>query len=734
MNRWKKLAIISSLCLLPSISGLAYEQKAIYEKPDGSNIGARTTFGYKDDSMFKVNTKPGFVTDIQLREGEELTYVAGGDTKSWLIDKAKVGSVQHVYIKPLEPGKHTNIIINTDMHTYRLDVWSSMDAFDPLITFAFMGDRKVTQPNLGTENFLPPTDKRLNKDYTIKAKKMEKYSELIPSSIMDDGQRTYIRIPDTNKYDMPVLYMVNPWDKKQTLVNYRVQGGYFVVDAVMAHGRLFYHQKFKVDFYNNAKQHSMSEQEKINNRRDSDTVRMSEWGMNRSEPVYADDVQMNPVEEEVYVAPQEIKPVKKVRPEPVSVAPRSKTAIADMVAREAETGKPSSYKRPEVQGMFEQPIIEVREYGPGQNDGTNVVKYVPPFVDSQDNKEAIKAQMAQEKAQRIAQEKLEAQRRLEQERAIAKANADRLAYEKEQARLMKEREAQMRAQQAEQARLEKARLAEQERIQKAQLAEQARMEKARQAEQARMQAEQEKMRKAQLAEQAKLEKARQAEYQRQQAEQLKAEQLRQAELARQQKEQEKLEKARIAEYNRQQAEQAKAEKLRQEQLQRQQMEQMKAEQARQAQLEKERIANEKRMEKERQAQIHAQEAQMRAQQAEQAKLEKARLAEQERIQKAQLAEQAKMEKARQAEQAKLQAEQAKAQRAQLAQQQVAQRQVVPATPVIDKNFVQQVDNIHGPVQVMLSDGRVVPMREDQFRKLPLESRVQLVAQNRVRRG
>lgn len=712
MNRWKKLAIISSLCLLPSISGFAYEQKAIYEKPDGSNIGARTTFGYKDDSMFKVNTKPGFVTDIQLREGEELTYVAGGDTKSWLIDKAKVGSVQHVYIKPLEPGKHTNIIINTDMHTYRLDVWSSMDAFDPLITFAFMGDRKVTQPNLGTENFLPPTDRKLNKDYTIKAKKMEKYSELIPSSIMDDGQRTYIRIPDTNKYDMPVLYMVNPWDKKQTLVNYRVQGGYFVVDAVMAHGRLFYHQKFKVDFYNNAKQHSMSEQEKINNHRDGDTVHMSEWGMNRSKPVYADDVQVNPVEEEVYVAPQEIKPVKKVNPAPVSVAPRSRTSIADMVAREAETGKPSSYKRPEVQGMFEQPIIEVRGYGPGQNDGTNVVKYVPPFVDSQDNKEAIKAQMAQEKAQRIAQEKLETQRRLEQERAIAKANADRIAYEKEQARLMKEREAQMRAQQAEQARLEKARLAEQ----------------------ARMQAEQEKMRKAQLAEQAKLEKARQAEYQRQQAEQLKAEQLRQAELARQQKEQEKLEKARIAEYNRQQAEQAKAEQLRQEQLQRQQMEQMKAEQARQAQLEKERIANEKRMEKERQAQIRAQEAQMRAQQAEQAKLEKARLAEQERMQKAQLAEQARMEKARQAEQARLQAEQAKAQRAQLVQQQAAQRQVAPATPVIDKNFVQQVDNIHGPVQVMLSDGRVVPMREDQFRKLPLESRVQLVAQNRVRRG
>ena len=731
MNRWKKLAIISSLCLLPSISGLAYEQKAIYEKPDGSNIGARTTFGYKDDSMFKVNTKPGFVTDIQLREGEELTYVAGGDTKSWLIDKAKVGSVQHVYIKPLEPGKHTNIIINTDMHTYRLDVWSSMDAFDPLITFAFMGDRKAQQSNgFATENFLPPVGKQLNKDYTIKAKKMEKYSELIPASIVDDGQRTYIRIPDTNKYDMPVLYMVNPWDGKQTLVNYRVQGGYFVVDAVMAHGRLFYHQKFKVDFYNNAKQHSMSVEEKINNERDVTSRRLSEWRMNDTEPSTNSQSYENPVEDEVYVAPKQInqnfrpqEPVNK--PITVSTAPKNRTAVADMVAKEAETGKKNDYKRPEVEGLFEQPIIEVRGYGPGQSHDSNVVKYVPPFVSETDNRDAIKAQMAQEKAQRVAQEKLEAQRRLEQERAIAQANADRIAREKEQARLIKEREAQMLAQQAEQERiqkariaeqarmqaeqekLQKARLAEQEKLQKAKMAEQARLEKARLAEQARVQAEQEKMRKAQLAEQAKLEKARQAELQRQQAEQLKAEQARQAELARQQKEQEKLEKARIAEYNRQQAEKAKAEQLRQAQLQKQQMEQMKAEQARQAQLEKERIANEKRMEKERQAQIRAQEAQMRAQQAEQARLQ----AEQQKAQQVRLAQQ----------------------QARAAQQQVqTQRQQV--TPTIDKNFVQQVDNIHGPVQVMLSDGRVVPMREDQFRKLPLESRVQLVAQNRVRRG
>lgn len=245
-----KLAAISALCLIPAVPGLANWQKAVYEKQDGASVGARVTFPYKDDSMFRVSTKLGFVTDIQLREGEELTYVAGGDTKSWLIDKAKVGDVQHVYIKPLEPGKHTNIIVNTDMHTYRLDVWSGVDEYDPLITFSFPNEKKKQAFGSGLAR---PIGKFVNRDYEIKAKDREKYEELIPKSIMDDGERTYIRVPDTNRYDMPVLYMVNPWDKKRTLINYRVINGYFVADTVMEHGILLFHQKYGIDFYNRQK-------------------------------------------------------------------------------------------------------------------------------------------------------------------------------------------------------------------------------------------------------------------------------------------------------------------------------------------------------------------------------------------------------------------------------------------------------------------------------------------------
>lgn len=309
MSLMKKVVVVSSLCLLPVSMGFAYDQKAIYEKPDGTNIGAGVTFSYKDDSMFHVNTKPGFVTDIQLRKGEELTYVAGGDTKSFLIDKAMVGDVQHVYIKPLFPDKHTNIIMNTDSHTYRLDVSSSMDNYDPLIRFFFREDsgRNKNQVKSYSSNSLYGNLSSMNRDYEIKAKKMERFGELVPKEIMDDGQRTYIRIPDTNKYDMPVLYMINPWDKKRTLINYRVLNGYFVADIVMERGVLMFHQKYSIEFRNLAK-----DKMKPGTMRYRLASLRKDDGFVGSRPALEEnDVKSwNPVEEKVYTVPEEAIEVK----------------------------------------------------------------------------------------------------------------------------------------------------------------------------------------------------------------------------------------------------------------------------------------------------------------------------------------------------------------------------------------------------------------------------------------
>ena len=232
-----------------SHTGMASEwQKAIYNPSDGSSKGARVTYLYKDDSLFRVNTKLGFVNDIELRPGETVTHIAGGDTKRWLIDKAVVGNVQHVYIKPIEPGIDTNIIINTNQRAYRLYVVAS-DDYDPLVSFTFPDSPSVNRLRV-PEDDMPLHGERVNRNYEIRIKKKADRS-LVPLEIFDDGQQTFIRMSKDNKYDLPVLYSIDPWNKKNiSMVNYRVHGDYFIADGVFPHGRLFYQQKFSIDFFN----------------------------------------------------------------------------------------------------------------------------------------------------------------------------------------------------------------------------------------------------------------------------------------------------------------------------------------------------------------------------------------------------------------------------------------------------------------------------------------------------
>lgn len=241
--------IIAGTVIGMSHIGMAAEwQKPVYVPSDGASKGARVTYEYKDDSLFRVNTKLGFVNDIELKPGEVVTHIAGGDTKRWLIDKAVVGNVQHVYIKPIEPDIDTNIIINTNQRAYRLYVVSS-DDYDPLVSFTFPGEASGSRVRPSEEE---PSlyGKKLNRNYEIRIKKKADRA-LVPLEIFDDGQQTFIRISKENKYDLPVLYSIDPWNKKNvSMVNYRVKGEYFIADGVFPHGRLFYQQKFWIDFVN----------------------------------------------------------------------------------------------------------------------------------------------------------------------------------------------------------------------------------------------------------------------------------------------------------------------------------------------------------------------------------------------------------------------------------------------------------------------------------------------------
>ena len=558
MKKMDKI-LTAGLLLTLMVSSHSYAQKPVYALDDAVKVGSRVTYKYLPDSQFHVNTKMGFVTDIELKPGETITYIAGGDTSRWLIDKAVVANVQHVYIKPIEKDIKTNVIVNTNLHSYRLEV-SSGDNYDPLVTFDF--DDNISNVGSGMSlkelraNRLSVSGKK-NFDYRIKAKKNADVS-LMPAEIFDDGVKTYIRMPDDNKYDLPVIYNIDPWDGKTlSMVNYRRQGDYFVIDRVMEHGRLFYHQKFYIDFYNEAIQKTQTKEYR---QKDTLVGRMREAIREEGDAI-RDDVEM--------IAGRSSNKQNGIR---VYNRESNTPAMDEEVARreqirqqkmqEAELQRQEQLQRERAERLAEQQRLQNEQRAAQEKQMMEARR---------------KEQARLEKEQRLEAERKAEQQRLQNEQRAAQEKQMMEARRKEQARLEKEQ------------RLEAERKAEQQRLQNEQrAAREKQMMEARRKEQARLEKEQrlEAERKAEAARQAEEKKQLLMEQRRVAAEK---ERIRQEEL-RKAEEKKQLEARRA--YEAQIRKQQEAERLRQEELRRQEAKRIAEEQKARAAAEKERLRQE----------------------------------------------------------------------------------------------------------------------------------------------
>lgn len=230
-----------------------YEVKAKYTYDDADISGSQLTFEYLPQSLYEINCKTGHITDIVLKPGENIQYIGAGDTAQWMVDNTVVDGVAHVYVKPKLTDITTNLIINTEYHSYRL-VLTSTDIYHPIVRWDFTKEEaeifeeneRNKYQNIRNTNSKSDVLKKLNFNYKLeKKKKIEDH--FLPVSIYDDGIHTYIKMQQNNKYDLPVIYNVNR-EKVLTLTNYRVRGNLFIIDKVFTHGRIIFTNKASVDF------------------------------------------------------------------------------------------------------------------------------------------------------------------------------------------------------------------------------------------------------------------------------------------------------------------------------------------------------------------------------------------------------------------------------------------------------------------------------------------------------
>lgn len=239
------------------------EQKAFYTTDDAYVSASKLMYDYNEGSVYQVYSELGHVTDIALHSNEKLVGVLAGDTERWSIETAEVANAVHVYVKPKFADISTNFIINTDKRSYRLLLFST-DTYNPVISWDYPEEmyRKLASTdvyqNREEKEFLDIFTEKIGERYVAKtmnysyetkgSKKAD--AALFPLKVFDDGTRTYIRMPKSNKYDLPVLYNVESTDKgKLTLVNYRIHGAYFIADRVLTHARLHYLANVYVDIY-----------------------------------------------------------------------------------------------------------------------------------------------------------------------------------------------------------------------------------------------------------------------------------------------------------------------------------------------------------------------------------------------------------------------------------------------------------------------------------------------------
>lgn len=262
MNKKLKYSVVLSCMISTFIVGSTFAhdtEDGVTYYPSYSDNTANV-YNYNKYKQFEINTKVGYVTDVQLRPGEVVQKIASGNTTQWQVDVDIIDGVQHVYIKPMVSGIRTNMIINTDQRSYRFLV-NSTDEMEYVVVFNFAElDReaqlKAEAEALAAQQARLDNLKRLqnthfNTNYkVIKTKNVK--TVYVPKNIFDDGQKTYIEVSDLALRDnLPLVYSYDDWEKgKLQLVNYRLKNNVIEIDKVVNKMRVMFSQNSYFDVQN----------------------------------------------------------------------------------------------------------------------------------------------------------------------------------------------------------------------------------------------------------------------------------------------------------------------------------------------------------------------------------------------------------------------------------------------------------------------------------------------------
>ena len=211
-------------------------------------INSMQVYPFTQGALYQVYTAVGQITDIALQPGETLVGsgpVAAGDTVRWIIGDtesgAGAGKQVHILVKPTRPELMTNLVINTNLRTYHMELRSTERTYMASVSWQYPQDQLIAlrRQNAQAEAQQPISTgvdlSRVNFRYEVSGDR----APWKPLRAFDDGRQVFIEFPrGIGQGEMPPLFVVGPEGATSELVNYRVRGNYMIIDRLFAAAEL----------------------------------------------------------------------------------------------------------------------------------------------------------------------------------------------------------------------------------------------------------------------------------------------------------------------------------------------------------------------------------------------------------------------------------------------------------------------------------------------------------------
>ncbi len=176
---------------------------------------------YDPNNVVILNGQYGYQTQITFAANEVVQSVSLGDSMAW----QAIPVANNLFIKPVA-ASNTNMTVLTNMNSYNFQLDSQRQDGTPTYKLQFIypqGGFNASGQSNAVATFDPD---KLNWKYSYTGD-----AGLAPDTAFDNGQFTFFKFKDGGSSRLPSVFIVDQ-HRNETLINYHMQAGYLVVNAV----------------------------------------------------------------------------------------------------------------------------------------------------------------------------------------------------------------------------------------------------------------------------------------------------------------------------------------------------------------------------------------------------------------------------------------------------------------------------------------------------------------------